>query len=135
VSEYLFSYGTLLPEHAPSEISHVLAKLRPLGRATVPGVLYDLGAYPGAVLGRASGKRIAGMVFRLPNDSAILKKLDEYEGFDPANPGESLFVRGRYPVALATGRILQCWIYEYNGKRVVAPVVAGGRYCAKLSRS
>ena len=120
MSEYLFVYGRLLPGRAPKGIAGVVAKLRRLGTATVPGVLYNLGQYPGAVLGPASGKRISGAIFRLPRDPAVLKKLDEYEEFDPANPDKSLFVRKRCRVALATGRILNCWIYEYNGTRAFA---------------
>jgi gamma-glutamylcyclotransferase (GGCT)/AIG2-like uncharacterized protein YtfP len=128
VSEYLFSYGTLLPEYAPAGIAAAVAKLRPVGRGTVSGVLYDLGDYPGAILDPTPGKRIFGTVFRLPNNSAVLAELDEYEGFHPSAPHKSLFVRKRCPVRLSTGRILDCWIYEYNRTDVAAPVVATGRY-------
>jgi len=131
MSDYLFSYGTLLPEHAPPEISAAVSKLRPLGKGTVSGVLYDLGEYPGAILDSSSNQKIFGTVFRLPNDSTVLNELDQYEGFRPSAPNTSLFLRKRYPVRLSSGRILSCWIYEYNGKRAAAPVVANGRYRAK----
>ncbi|MGO9515680.1 MAG: gamma-glutamylcyclotransferase [Candidatus Korobacteraceae bacterium] len=131
MSDYLFSYGTLLPEHAPAEIATAVSKLRPVGKGTVSGVLYDLGDYPGAVLDFTSDKRIFGTVFRLPNNSAVLDELDEYEGFHPSASRKSLFIRRRCPVRLSTGRALNCWIYEYNGKHVAAPVVANGRYRSK----
>jgi len=131
VSDYLFSYGTLLPEHAPAEISAAVSKLRPLGKGTVSGVLYDLGDYPGAVLNSSSDKKIFGTVFRLPDDATVLNELDRYEGFRPSAPSASLFLRKRHPVRLSSGRILNCWIYEYNGKRTAAPVVPNGRYRAK----
>ena len=128
MSEYLFSYGTLLPQHAPSEVGGIVSKLRHFGEGTVRGVLYDLGDYPGAVLDPSSDKRILGTVFRLPEDPNILVEFDRYEGFNPSTPGTSLFLRKRYPVELATGPTLECWIYDYNGKRVGAPVVTNGRY-------
>jgi len=127
-NEYLFSYGTLQPRHAPRGVAGLISKLCPLGAGTVRGTLYDLGEYPGAVLGSAANRRVFGTVFRLPNDAAVLRKLDEYEGFDASDPDGSLFVRRRCPVMLQSGRILPCWIYEYNGKRVAAAVVADVRY-------
>ena len=45
MSSCLFLCGTLLPEHAQRKIAPIIAKLRPLGRPTVPGVLYDLGDF------------------------------------------------------------------------------------------
>jgi len=50
MSDYLFTYGTLKHGHAPDEIASAVTKLRPVGKGFVPGVLYDLGDYPGAVL-------------------------------------------------------------------------------------
>lgn len=131
MTEYVFLYGTLLPEHAPEEIKAVVAKLRPYARGSVRGVLFDFGDYPGAVLDPRSDKNIFGTVFRLPKNSSVLDELDEYEGFHRSALHNSLFIRKRHPVRLLTGRVLDCWIYEYNGKHVVAPVVANGRYRAK----
>ena len=51
MAQYLFSYGTLQAELAPAEIAPVVRQLRPIGRASIPGILYDLGDYPGAVVG------------------------------------------------------------------------------------
>ena len=129
MSDFLFSYGTLLPEHAPAEIAAGVAKLRPHGKGSVSGVLFDFGDYPGALLDDLSNKRIFGTVFRLPKDPTLLDELDRYEGFDPASPGASLFVRKRCRATLSNGRIVDCWIYEYNGKPgTTQQVVASGRY-------
>jgi gamma-glutamylcyclotransferase (GGCT)/AIG2-like uncharacterized protein YtfP len=128
VSDYLFSYGTLLPEHAPEEIRVAVAKLRPYARGSVRGVLFDFGEYPGAVIDESSRRKVFGTVFRLPRSGDFLEELDKYEGFNPAVPGGSLFVRKLHPVELSSGRLINCWVYEYNGKRGSAPVVASGRY-------
>ena len=128
MSDYLFTYGTLHPGHAPEEIAPAVAKLRPVGKGFVHGVLYDLGDYPGAVLDPSSKQRISGTVFRLSEDADVLRQLDEYEGFDPGAPHKSLFIRTLHPVSLSTGRTLQCWIYVYNQKPEPAQILSSGSY-------
>ena len=138
MSSYLFLYDTLLPGHAPQEIAPAVRKLRRLGEGTIRGMLYDLGAYPGAVLPQhAAGDpilnesaegRIHGTVFELPDDEELLRALDGYEDFDPTNEQASLFVRTLQPVTLVNGEILQCWIYVYNRDVSGAHRIPGGRY-------
>jgi gamma-glutamylcyclotransferase (GGCT)/AIG2-like uncharacterized protein YtfP len=134
MSDCLFTYGTLQPDDAPDEIASTLAQLRPVGKGFVHGVLYDLGDYPGAVLDPYSKRRISGTVFRLSRDANVLRKLDDYEEFDPSAPDKSLFIRKMQPVTLAAGRILQCWVYEYNREPGTAPIVTSGRYRKKRHR-
>src|SRR5271166_1887703 len=114
MSQYLFVYGTLDPEHAPAEIAPMVARFHPVGRASIQGVLYDLGEYPGAIFEGAGRRKISGTVFRIPDDPEILRRLDEYEGFTPSNPGQSLFIRESRPVQLVDGRVRRCWMYTYN---------------------
>ncbi|MFB3915331.1 MAG: gamma-glutamylcyclotransferase [Terriglobales bacterium] len=128
---FLFCYGTLLPEHAPPSVSNLIRKLRPIGPATVRGRLYNLGRYPGAILDAGSSGHISGQVFALPADTDVLARLDEYEGFDPADPGDSLFVRQECRAAMLNGNIVKCWIYVYNRKIGSVRPVPGGRYSPK----
>lgn len=122
MSEYLFAYGTLQPDHAPVEIASAVARLRPVGEGFVRGRLYNFGDFPGAVLDPSSKRKISGTVFRLPKDETVLKKMDEYEEFDPNTPDRSLFVRRLHPVELAAGKTLQCWVYVYNQKPTKARI-------------
>jgi len=135
MTRYLFTYGTLLPEHAPTEIASVVEQLRKVGSGAVRGRLYDLGEYPGAVLDPSSSKKISGAVFQLPDDPAVLAKLDAYEGFQPRTRRSSLFVRTLCPVTMRNGRRLRCWIYVYNRKPTAAPVIVNGRYPRKRARA
>jgi gamma-glutamylcyclotransferase (GGCT)/AIG2-like uncharacterized protein YtfP len=130
---YLFSYGTLLPRLAPAEIRPTVQRLRRVGKGFVRGQLFDLGEYPGAVLGR-SGSPIAGQIFELPNDPEVLHRLDEYEGFDPSRPGASLFVRKRRYVQLEDGSRVFCWVYAYNRPVKAERAVSGGDYVKARSR-
>jgi gamma-glutamylcyclotransferase (GGCT)/AIG2-like uncharacterized protein YtfP len=128
MSRYLFVYGTLLPDLAPSSLRELVGQLRPIGPASTSGCLYDLGAFPGAIREDESETRVQGEVFELPADPDLLAILDAYEGFDPSNPGTSLFVRVRRSVTLAGGDAICCWVYVYNGDLGAAPPIAEGDY-------
>lgn len=126
--DYLFIYGTLLPEYAPNEIADTVRRLSYVGPAYVHGRLYDLGEYPGVILDASSQTKISGHLFRLPQDQSVLKSLDSYEEFEPGNLEESLFVRKQTTVTLDEGRAIQCWIYVYNRDPGAAPLVLSGDY-------
>ena len=128
MSDCLFAYGTLQPGRVPAAVAPLAAKLRPVGRGFVHGVLYDLGRYPGAVPDAGAKTRIAGIVMELPDDENMLARLDAYEGFDPQAPATSEFVRERQVVDLATGGKLECWFYRYNREPRDAPIVKNGEW-------
>jgi gamma-glutamylcyclotransferase (GGCT)/AIG2-like uncharacterized protein YtfP len=126
--EYLFIYGTLLPEYAPNEIADTVRRLLYVGPASVQGRLYDLGEYPGVILDASSQTKISGHLFMLPQDQSVLKTLDSYEGFKPEDLNKSLFVRRWATVNLDDGRAIQSWIYVYNQDPGAAPLVSSGDY-------
>lgn len=127
-AQYLFVYGTLHPDCAPAEIANLVRRFECVGKGTVRGTLYDLGAYPGAMLDEDCSRRISGTVFRLPQGDDVLPRLDAYEDFDPDAPESSLFIRRLHPVRLDDGSMLRCWIYEYNGAIGNAALIEGGGY-------
>lgn len=126
VAQHLFAYGTLQPGLIPPELAPLMAGISVIARGSVPGVLYDLGGYPGAVLDPRAESRIQGVVYRLPEEPSALAQLDDYEEYDPAAPGESLFRRILHSVTTANHGNLDCWIYVYNRNPGAAPVIPGG---------
>ena len=112
--QYLFVYGTLHPDRAPTEIAHAVRPFRELGPATLRGTRYDLGDYPGVVIHPDRSDEVSGTVFVIPDDSANLATLDRYEDYRPHDPVASLFVRSLRSVRLADGTALDCWVYLYN---------------------
>lgn len=74
----------------------------------VPGKLYDLGWYPGIVLGNhenpEEGERFVTCE-RITVTDERLAQLDAYEGYYPHNPEDSLYLRKK----VGTN-----WIYVYN---------------------
>jgi gamma-glutamylcyclotransferase (GGCT)/AIG2-like uncharacterized protein YtfP len=95
---HLFVYGTLR-RGSNNKFARLLAKQGHfVSEARVPGRLYDLGRYPGAVASDQPDQWIHGEVFSV--DNALLTALDEYEGAE--------FERAMAPT-------IGCWIYWYVG--------------------
>jgi gamma-glutamylcyclotransferase (GGCT)/AIG2-like uncharacterized protein YtfP len=95
---HLFVYGTLR-RGCDNRYARLLAEQgRFVGVARIPGRLYDLGSYPGAVASDQPDQWIHGEVFSV--DNALLTALDEYEGAE--------FERAMVPA-------IGCWIYWYVG--------------------
>jgi gamma-glutamylcyclotransferase (GGCT)/AIG2-like uncharacterized protein YtfP len=134
--QYLFLYGTLLPDHAPLSMVKVVRRLHLIGPAQVRGRLYDLGRYPGAVLDHTGANTISGQVFVIPEqDAELLALLDGYEQFNPADQKNSLFVRKECHAVTADGRTLKCWIYAYNRGIGSARLIASGNYAEDKLKS
>jgi gamma-glutamylcyclotransferase (GGCT)/AIG2-like uncharacterized protein YtfP len=110
--DLLFVYGTLHPDRAPAEIAAEARQLRHVSPATIEGRLYDLGPYPGVHLG--GNTQVPGHLFQLPHAPDILPALDAYEGYLPATPALSLFLRVKTIATQPDGSTTQCWVYVYN---------------------
>jgi gamma-glutamylcyclotransferase (GGCT)/AIG2-like uncharacterized protein YtfP len=100
-------YGTLMKNYKGQNLADIKGALRFISPCTLSGNLYDMGEYPGLIDGRG---KVAGELYEVRTD-AILKKLDEYEEFDPTNPDGSLFVRRRVRLKKPP---VECWVYFYN---------------------
>jgi gamma-glutamylcyclotransferase (GGCT)/AIG2-like uncharacterized protein YtfP len=131
MSNYLFVYGTLLPEHAPAEIADAVKRLQVVGRGRARGRLYDFGDYPGAIVAPSASSSINGLVYQIQGNSNVLRELDTYEGYDERHPERSLFLRKRRLITLDDGRRVLSWIYEYNGDPGKAVYLPRGTYSVR----
>jgi gamma-glutamylcyclotransferase (GGCT)/AIG2-like uncharacterized protein YtfP len=129
-TEMLFVYGTLRPSGTPNSDAPRL--LRYVGAATIVGILYDLGAYPGAVLPsddcaglEDASRTITGDVFAVSKRD--LRIIDEYEGYAPGNEESSWYIRQRVLARRQDGSPLFCWVYEVNLRRFpqAVPIPSG----------
>ncbi|MCF2133815.1 MULTISPECIES: gamma-glutamylcyclotransferase family protein [Burkholderiaceae] len=121
----VFVYGTLR-ENEANDIGRAAqrsgtAQPRWLGRGSVKGTLYDLGAYPGLVPDTAAGE-VYGDVFEI--DEALLPVLDKIEEVFPHHPRE--FQRSLIQVQL-NGRLLPCQFYPVDAASTVGrtPIECG----------
>jgi putative glutamine amidotransferase len=132
---YLFVYGTLTPGHAPACVADLVARFSVVGPATVHGTLHDFTAYPGLVLGGTGS--VQGTLVRVPAEhgDTLWRRLDAYEGFDPADPQGSLFRRVAATATLADGRVVDCQTYVFGQTPTRAPVIPGGNWFTRMQPS
>ena len=119
----VFVYGTLrsgAAQHARLDGATLL------DHGFVRGRLYDLGPYPGAVLGGPARDRIAGEVYRLRRPVRDLAALDAYEGLAP----EGDYRRVRCSVATRRLGRVRAWIYVLDGSVAGLAVIPGGDFLA-----
>ena len=125
---YIFVYGTLraAPDHDMSRVLERHADF--VGRGRIPGILYDVGPYPGAV--RKSGTRasVRGDVYRLRDSERALPILDRYEGWNETKRRSAEFKRSRILVDLGAGKKVRAWIYLYNRPTTGLPRIRSGDY-------
>lgn len=132
---HLFVYGTLraASNHAMSKILERLASR--IGPGKVPGVLYDIGRYPGAVRSPGTRAFVRGEVYALREPDRALKILDRYEGWDEKKPRSGEFKRSRVLVDLGDGKKVRAWIYLYNRPTSGLPRIASGDYLESSPRA
>jgi|JI10StandDraft_1071094.scaffolds.fasta_scaffold185442_2 gamma-glutamylcyclotransferase (GGCT)/AIG2-like uncharacterized protein YtfP len=125
VDRHVFVYGTLR-RGGDNDITRLHPVPVWVGAATIKGVLYDLGRYPGVVLGDEEsgdgGGDVVGEVYAIT--PALERVLDEIEEFYPQQTQE---YAKRELAVIVKGRSLQCLVYEIHPDRVQGkPRVASG---------
>lgn len=107
---HVFVYGTL----RRGEVNDI-NRLRPaplyLGPARIRGTLYDLGPYPGVVLGGTDW--VQGEVYAITPE--LEHQLDVIEEVAPVPSGE--YARRQVELEV-DGRPLRCLVYEIDAQRV-----------------
>lgn len=133
--EFLFVCGTLRREmwhKIPPEIAALMQGLPFVGIGKIRGQLFDLGAYPGGVVGENFETNIVGEIYELPEPRAVFEVLDVYEGFVPGELEASLFARIQSTAKLEDGEQLLCWLYAYNDWVLNGRLIESGDYLEYL---
>lgn len=114
----LFAYGTLRPDSARFDLVRDLVD-KISGTHYLSGTLYDLGDYPGLVLGSGDGvDRVPGMILHSDRLHELLSLADGFEGHD--------FTRRLCWVDPSEGgQPALCWVYEYRGSTSVPRCTRG----------
>lgn len=126
VPRHVFVYGTLRRGDV-RDITRMHPPPQFVGWASVAGTLYDLGPYPGVVLGGAG--RVAGEVYVI--SAELENQLDAIEEVWPQPTGEyskqQVWVQVRSSGTALETLELDCLIYEINPARTAGkPVIASG---------
>ena len=131
MTQFLFVYGTLMQGCNALRDWQEKAQAKFVGKGRISGRLYDLGEYPGAITSVAdSGEWVVGEIYELSLPAESINFLDEYEGFIPADPSKSLYVRKVAPVNMDDGRVEDAWVYFYNRSTEGARLIQCGDYLA-----
>lgn len=116
---HVFVYGTLRAGGS-NDIARFAPPPERVADGEIAGTLYDLGAYPGAVLGGEG--RVRGEIYRIT--PALEAQLDLLEEVKPDGTGEYIKREVRVRVA---GAQLACLVYEIHPDRIAgrAPIASG----------
>ena len=115
----VFVYGTLRRGQV-NDINRLRPAPRYLGPSRLRGTLYDLGPYPGVLLGGAG--EVQGEVYVVT--PALERQLDVIEEVAPVPSGE---YRRRCVEVEVAGQRLRCLVYEIDPARVPGrAVIASG---------
>lgn len=128
MSEQLFVYGTLRKDSANSVHEMLERNARFVAYARTRGRLYDLGEYPGLIPADADSW-VHGDLYELADPSAVLARLDEYEGCGPNDPKPHEYERVRREVLMDTGGRETAWVYVYRGGLAGSREIRSGDYC------
>lgn len=120
-------YGSLMRGLGAIEELGLSERVRYVGPCICPGELYDLGDYPGL---RHGGAQVVGELFALLEDG-VLEALDEFEGYAPNAPRESLYLRER--IQLIEPRDTEAWTYVYNHVPDASSRIPSGDWRAHLA--
>jgi gamma-glutamylcyclotransferase (GGCT)/AIG2-like uncharacterized protein YtfP len=124
---HVFVYGTLRRGQA-NDITRLKPTPRFIGPARIAAVLYDLGRYPGAVLGGAS--TIVGEVYAI--EPELEQTLDRIEEVYPQQTDE--YFKRMLDVEVA-GAVRDCIVYEINPRYIVgAARIDSGDWVSKDRR-
>jgi gamma-glutamylcyclotransferase (GGCT)/AIG2-like uncharacterized protein YtfP len=107
VCDLLAVYGTLRRRTLFQKLPLASSRLQFFGYGVIRGRIFWQRAFPALVDDHGMA---AVEIFRIV-DPDVLRALDSYEGFDPANPRASLFIRRQVPLSKSQ---LSAWAYFLN---------------------
>src|SRR5262249_6524374 len=120
---HLFVYGTLMRGSRSPYAKLLRARAQFLGEGWVPGRLFHLGRFPGAIFDESSTTKVRGEVYRL-GVPKLLAALDAYEGCAEGMGEVALFRRQRVEARLTQGGVVAAWAYAFargTGGRIPIP--------------
>ncbi|WP_420146640.1 gamma-glutamylcyclotransferase family protein [Spirosoma sp.] len=131
-SDYLIVYGTLRPAFSNSYARHLRQHSQYVGEGSFPGLLFDLGTYPGAIYQEDSPQAVQGTIFDISHHKqTLLAYLDAYEGISDQFQQPHEYHRTIIQVN-GPGKILNCWFYQYNWPTAQKKIIESGDYAGYI---
>jgi gamma-glutamylcyclotransferase (GGCT)/AIG2-like uncharacterized protein YtfP len=100
----------------------------------MPGLLYDLGDYPGAIYLLDVKALVYGSIYKLNKaPGALLATLDAYEGVSVPFRSTDEYKRESAPITV-NGQTIDCWVYLYNQAIINQSRIESGDYVQYVSQ-
>jgi gamma-glutamylcyclotransferase (GGCT)/AIG2-like uncharacterized protein YtfP len=128
---FAFFYGTLMSGFHRRQRLGLEDRIVYRGRGWIEAALYDLGSYPAAV--PSPGHRVWGEVVKISDAEHVWPSIDAVEGYNPANPDRSLYIRRLVAVHVDDDSEVDAWVYFYNAPLADAPRIVSGDYLKYLT--
>lgn len=125
-SDFLFVYGTLR-RHSRHPMSKKLADAGHFyGEAEIPGLLFEIEGYPGAIYRPGCSQRIKGELHCINRN--VLPLLDQYEECSDNFPRPHEYTRSLCTVFTTQQGPIKAWVYLYNYTTHGLQSIASGDY-------
>lgn len=124
-SDYLFVYGTLQSAFSNEWSSYLKENSRFVSKAKMPGRLYKIDFYPGAVYDPNSNSFVYGELFYSRQILEVIKQIDRYEGCAYDDPLPHEYIKKIVPVCTKNEQI-DSWCYLYNFDTSASPIIGTG---------
>lgn len=124
--DFLFIYGTLLQPDNPFA-NYLSQNCTCISAGKLKGLLYDIGEYPGAVIGNNTDNYIHGSIYQLHHPKENLRVIDDYEGYGLEQDLPNLYIRSVASIETDSGTV-DAWIYLYNLPTNGLPQIPSGNY-------
>lgn len=128
VTDLLFVYGTLRHNARNEYAAYVRERSIYVGTGQLPGRLYRIDWFPGAIYDPTATTFVVGDILQLHQPTELLAYLDEYEDVTP--DGSGIFVRRL--VTLQTDGPLTAWTYLFNQPTENLSLIGGGDFSPYL---
>jgi gamma-glutamylcyclotransferase (GGCT)/AIG2-like uncharacterized protein YtfP len=125
-ADYIFFYGTLMRTFPLRARVGIDDWLEYVGDGRVPGLLFDLGSYPGLVADVRS--EVCGEVYRILNAAKLFNRIDPIEDYRVMAPHDGQYIRQAMNATLDDGRAKTVWCYVYNQPLPLSGRIEGGDY-------
>lgn len=122
----VFTYGTLMKGECRDQVLNFRGNIVSVQNAEIPGVLFNLGDFPGMQLSTDTTSTVKGELYHIRNVGKSVEILDKIEGFRGYENKGSLYTRVALKVMDDSGDYIWAWIYRINQVPPVNTVIESG---------
>mgnify|MGYP002039432243 CR=1 FL=1 len=125
-TDHIFFYGTLMRTFPLRARVGIDDWLEYVGDGRVPGLLFDLGTYPGLVTDACS--EVRGEVYRILSPAKLFNRIDPIEDYHVMAPSDGQYIRQTMDATLDDGRAITVWCYVFNHPLPLSGRIKDGDY-------